>query len=274
MIVPFKSLSWGCGTQSTALAAMSALGDMPKLDAIITADTGWERKKTYEIRDFYKGWLEERGIPVYIVSSGNVRNDGAKEHIHIPFWTETGGPLRRQCTKDFKIDPIKRLLRTLLGYPLGKPPHPPAGSVEQWLGISLDEYQRMNSSRVQYIIHRYPLVEERITRQDCINYLDSKGLPIPIKSACIGCPYRQASEWLSMKKEAPEEWQEAVEFDEKNRHNPLATKTGGSTADRLYIYKNGKGIPLQMANLEADAERERKSKQLPLILCESGYCHV
>ncbi len=197
------TLSWGCGVQSTALAVMSALGDLPKLDAVITADTGWERQATYEIRDYFKPWLEERGIPVYIVSAGNVKIQGAEEHNHIPFWTSKGGPLMRQCTKHYKITPIKRQARILAGFHKNKPPHPPAGQIVQWLGISLDEYQRMNQSRLQYIVHRYPLVEKRITRWDCIDYLRKKRLPVPIKSACVGCPYRQPSEWIEMRKESP-----------------------------------------------------------------------
>lgn len=274
MIDPLVILSWGCGVQSTALAVMSALGDLPKLDAVIFADTGWERKATYETRDFYKTWLEDRGISVHVVSAGDVRVQGHLEHIHIPFWTETGGPLMRQCTNHFKIVPIKHEVRRLLGFDPSKPPHPKPGSVEQWQGISLDEYQRMKSSRVKYMVHRFPLVEKRITRMACIEYLEDKGLPVPVKSACVGCPYRAASEWAEMRDKTPGEFADAVEFDELHRHNPLATRGAGSTADNLYIYKNGKGIPLQMADLEADAKRERLSKQLPLILCDGGYCHV
>ncbi len=252
---------------------MSALGDLPHLDAVIFADTGWERQVTYEMMQFYRDWLEERGIPVHVVSAGNVRIQGASEHIHIPFWTETGGPLQRQCTVEFKIRPVKHQVRRLLGYDPSKPPHPKPASVEQWQGISLDEYQRMKASRVKYMVHRFPLVEERITRQMCIEYLRERDLPVPVKSACIGCPYRQASEWLQMRNDAPDEWQDAIEFDEENRDNPLAARGAGSTADSLYIYKNGTGIPLKMADLEADAKRERRHKQLPL-LCDGGYCHV
>jgi hypothetical protein len=267
---PLLSLSWGCGVQSTALAVMSALGDLPMLDVVITADTGWERKATYDVRDYYTGWLEKRGIPVHVVTAGNVRVQGYLEHVHIPFWTDTGGPLQRQCTMNFKIVPIKHELRRLLGYHQSKSPHPVAGSVVQWLGISLDEYKRMKDSRVKYIIHKFPLIEKRLTRNDCIEYLESKRLPVPIKSACVGCPYRRSSEWLEMKKTCPDEWAEVIAFDELNRNNPLSVR-GKSTAKKLYVYQ--KSVPLISADLKRDAKRERKSTQLPLI-CETGYCHV
>jgi len=115
-----------------------------------------------------------------------------------------------------------------------------------------------------------------MTLNDCVDYLEEHNLPVPVKSACIGCPYRSASEYLTrrpefiegLKHEAPEEWEQATAFDEANRNNPLARR-GGSTADELYIYKRG---PLAEADLEADAARERQGKQLPLIVCEDGYC--
>jgi len=263
-----RALSWGCGVQSTTLAVMSALADLDPLDVVITADTGWERAATYEAREFYTAWLQERGVHVEVVSAGNIKQLGAVEHIHMPFFTSNGGPLQRQCTKEFKIIPIKRRLREIAGYDATKPPHPPAGAIELWLGISWDEWERMNQSRVRFMVHRHPLIENKTTRNACIDYLEAHDLPVPVKSACIGCPYRQASEWLNMRATAPDEWDDAVEFDESNRHNPLATR-GKPTADELYVYKHA--VPLATADLEADAKRERRGKQVALFICEEGF---
>jgi len=266
-----RALSWGCGVQSTTLAVMGALGDLEPLDAVITADTGWDRKATYEARDFYAVWLRDRGVRVEIVSAGNIRELGAVEHIHIPFFTSDGGPLQRQCTRNFKIVPVKRKLRELAGYNATQPPHPPAGEIELWLGISWDEWTRVKKSRLRFIAHRWPLIERKMTRDACIEYLESHGLPVPVKSSCIGCPYRRASEWIDMRDNAPDEWREVVVFDESNRHNPLAER-GASTADELYVYS--RSVPLATADLEADAERERRGKQVPLFICDEGYCIV
>lgn len=270
-----KVLSWGAGVQSTCLAAMSALGCTDRLDLVLHADTGWERKKTYEIRDWYVPWLQAHGLRVEIVSAGNVRLEGAHDHVHIPFWTETGAPLNRQCTRHFKIDIMKRFLRKHLGY-TQKPPHPPPGSVEQWMGITTDEKQRAKKSRVQYIRHRFPLLELGMDRQDCADWLKAHDLPVPIKSACIGCPFRRASEWLAMKEEAPEEWADAVAFDKENRNNPLAQRGGPSIADELFIWREAE--PLDEADLEFAAATERRitaGRQLSMFpQCESGFCGV
>lgn len=264
-------LSWGCGVQSTTLGEMSARGDLPRLDAILTSDTGWERQATYDIRDWYAARWRKMGMYVEIIEGGDIQREGAAEHIHIPFWTSDGGPLQRQCTRHFKITPIKRRSRELAGYHATLSPHPPPGSIEMWLGISLDEYTRMKHSRVQFIVHRYPLVELRINRQDCIDWLRQRDLPVPVKSACIGCPYRRASEWLEMREQAPDEFLAAIAFDESNRHNPLAVR-GKSTDDELYIWRGGE--PLASADLELAAKHERITygTQIPMFVCESGYC--
>jgi hypothetical protein len=249
------------------LGVLSALGELEPLDLIITSDTGWERQVTYDARDFYAAWFRERGITVELIDGGNVRLEGGREHV--PFWTETGGPLKRECTREYKIRPIRRRVRQVLGYLPSTPPAPPAGAVEQWLGYTWDEVGRMRTDEVAYSVSRYPLIEMRMVRDDCIKFLASQDLPVPVKSACVGCPYRRASEYLEMQRDAPEEWAEAVEFDEENRHNPYADR--GSDSDKLYIYKSQMvPMPLKDANLVADAERER-SKQMMLPMCE-GSC--
>ena len=104
-----------------------------------------------------------------------------------------------------------------------------------------------------------------MTRADCIAFLESEGLPVPVKSACIGCPYRRASEYLDL---TQDEFAQAVEFDECNRCNPLAER-GGSTADELYIYRDPLHGPVPLADADlqraAAAERER-AVQLPLFV--------
>lgn len=260
------ALSWGAGVQSTTLAVMSALGDLPRLDAIVHADTGWESAATYAARDWYIPWLNSHGIPVHIVTAGNIRITGADTHTHMPLWTTTGGPLNRKCTRHYKINPIHRQLRQLADFHASRPPAPPPASITLWLGISLDEFTRMKASHVQYITHHWPLIDRRMTRNDCADYLITHHLPVPPKSACIACPYRAASEYLQL---APDEREDAYQFDEANRHNPNTTQ--GADTREIYVWQDL--IPLRDVDLAARARRERKGKQLPLMICEEGFCH-
>jgi len=252
---------------------MSALGKIDPLDAIITADTGWERQVTYDSRDWYVTWLKEHGMHVEILHTGDIRTQAARAHIHLPFWTNSGGPLRRQCTRHIKVMPIKRRIRELIGYHASNPPNPPANVVQLWMGITIDEWTRAKRSRVQFITHRWPLLELKMDRSDCTTWLREHNLPVPPKSACVCCPYRRASEWLEMQHGAPNEWEAAVAFDHANRNNPLATRDG-SAADELYLWQGCE--PLDEADLEAAAARERRlyANQLPMFACESGYCGI
>ena len=308
-----RFLSWGCGLQSTVIGEMSARGDLPEC-TVIHSDTGWERQITIQMRDFYAARWRKMGLDVHILTGQDIKRDGAKEHIHMPFWTDTGAPMNRQCTREFKITPVKRKVRELLGFDPSKPPHPQANSAIIWLGITVDEWTRAKPSRVKFLENRYPLLVARMNRQDCTDWLEAHNLPVPPKSACIGCPYRRASEWIDIRDNSPLEWQQAIEFDEQNRNNPLGKrdfteyiyriggeeiersdldellefaemgdaarfeytveKGANSTADELYIWREV--VPLAEADLEAAAKRERRhyGTQLPMFACESGFCGV
>jgi len=60
-----KVLSLGWGVQSFALAAMSALGVLPKVDAAMH-----ERAETYAFAEKWTPWLEKRGVKVMTVKEG------------------------------------------------------------------------------------------------------------------------------------------------------------------------------------------------------------
>lgn len=257
-----RILNWGCGLQSTTLAVMSALGDIPKVDLVIHADLGAETKDTVRIRDYYCNWLRENGLNVQIIRTTNIFKNGMDEHKHIPFWTDNGSPLRRKCTKEIKIRPLRRFIRNYYGYPQTKSPHPPKGEFNVILGIGVEETRRAKLSDVKFITHTFPLIEKSLTRQDCKEYLEEKQLPIPPKSSCIMCPYRNAVEYLDMKKNNPIDFLYAVEFDNLIRSNPIG-KAGGVNADRLYIFRNSnwKPEPLESADLEYHAEIIKNKKR-------------
>jgi 3'-phosphoadenosine 5'-phosphosulfate sulfotransferase (PAPS reductase)/FAD synthetase len=134
------------------MALMAAHGEIePMPDAAIFADTQAEPKAVYEWLD----WLEKQlPFPVYRVTAGSLKAqpmDGTKTWGRPPFFTQSGGMVRRQCTGDFKIAPIRRKIRQLT-----------TGPVTLWIGISLDEAARMKPSDVKYIQHRWPLIEKHI----------------------------------------------------------------------------------------------------------------
>lgn len=202
-----KVISLGWGTQSFTLAAMSALGELEKVDVVIHADTTHEASWTYSIAEKYTKWLEERGVKVVTVKPSTKKLGAFDQYngVFIPAYTTDGlskGQLRRQCTNDWKIAPIRRWLQANRN----------KEQVEMWLGITLDEVHRMNTSGVKYIENKYPLIDMRMTRHDCLLWLQKNGLDIPRKSACTFCPYHSKSGWREIRN-SKEDWAEAITHD-------------------------------------------------------------
>jgi hypothetical protein len=212
-----RILSLGAGVQSTAMLLMADAGELgPKPEHAIFADTGWEPSSVYDHLDKLE---EATSIPIHRVSAGNLR-EAALTSKHgfasMPLWTKArmgkSMTLRRQCTREFKIEPITRQIRNLLGLKKGQ--HARGRfEVDLLLGISIDEASRMKPSRLDWISHQYPLVERGMHRQDCISWMSKRGWDRPLKSSCIGCPYHNDLYWRDMKNDRPEEWEDAVEFD-------------------------------------------------------------
>ena len=157
-------ISLGGGVQSSVMALMAsggAFGQLP--DCAIFADTHWEPPTIYPHLD----WLAERlAFPLYIVDNGrSLREDakaltnhsGNRGFIDLPLYLkgparagvrngQGDGMGRRQCTEHYKIRPVRRKIRELLGLSRGQRV-PAETTVELWLGISTDEAIRMKTSR-------------------------------------------------------------------------------------------------------------------------------
>ena len=87
---------------------------------------------------------------------------------------------------------------------------------------------------------------------DCEAKIRELGYPLPVKSACIGCPFRSDASWARMKAEQPEAFGQAVEFDRQLRH-PLGRgrlNDGRTTEDYLgeVHYLKGAAFPAYLHN--------------------------
>ena len=155
------------------------------------------------------------------------------------------GMIRRQCTSDYKIVPIRRKVRELLGIAGRRSPSSPVA--EQWIGISLDEAARMKPSAEEWQLNRWPLVEMGLTRHDCLRWLERHDYPLPPKSACIGCPFHSDDHWRRMRDHDPEAWTDAVAVDHVIR--------SGFRNIRAKVYLHRSARPLDEADLSTDADR-------------------
>lgn len=216
-----RLLSHGGGTQTSALALMACHGEIEPFDLVVFADTQWEPKSVYRYLDeVTKPALEKAGMPFKVVSAGNLRDDAlqvSKRFASMPLYTlnQTGGKgqLRRQCTNEYKLNSV-RTERWKLYLE-----HKRKRRVSVILGISWEESERVNEKSPAYVQMEYPLIDKRMTRRDCYDWLVSHGYPPPPKSACIGCPFRRDGAWLRMARQNPEEFEDAANFDDTIREN-------------------------------------------------------
>lgn len=220
------------------------------------ADTGWEPKAVYKHLDrLEKEIAEPAGIPILRVSSGNIRDDAlAPSHrfasmpLYILNKDGKQGMTRRQCTGEYKIKPIKKKVRELLGYP--HPVRVPKGVfVEQWVGISVDEFHRAKDSDVQYMRNLHPLLDIGWSRSDCVRYLTRLGLAGMPKSSCLGCTYHGNAQWRSIRDSSPEEWADVVAFDAAIRAgNARANATGNPLLGQAFLHRSR--VPLSEAPID------------------------
>jgi len=263
-------ISLGVGVQSSTMLLMAAKGELPNVDCAIFADTGYEPKSVYNYLSLLKKIVK---FPIYQVSKGNIKDDiinSIKNNTKFPtapFFTQnaiTGkkGMLRRQCTADYKIVPIRKKLRELcnVGY---RKRFPKDKYIEQWIGISTDEIQRMKPARDPYILNRHPLIEMNMSRQDCINWMKKNQFPLPEKSACIMCPYHNDAYWHFMKTERPSEFADAVQFDKNIRTGAKNIK------DNLFLHRSCKNLD------EVEFDKKENDKQLDMFNNEcEGLCSI
>jgi hypothetical protein len=209
-----RLLSLGAGVQSTTLALLAVHGHLPGLDGAIFADTGWEPAQVYAQLERISRLLAGAGIPLYRVSRGNLREDAINpghRFVSVPYFVRhpdgSEGMGRRQCTAEYKLAPISRKVRQLLG---AAPPdyrRVPRGQVaEQWIGFSTDEISRINNHHgTRYERKRYPLLELDMSRTDCTRFLRRHGWGDTAKNAYIGCPFHGNQQWRELRDQHPDE---------------------------------------------------------------------
>jgi hypothetical protein len=284
-------LSLGWGVQSYTIAEMSLaarrgcacelctawdLAPLASITQAIHSDTTYERAATYDFAARRTPALEAGGLHVVVLSPKRhpkiLYRSGAKGtaggYTLIPVYTFDKENKRtkstRACTKEWKIDTVQQyLLRWFRARGIPKPER----LVHLTIGISYDEWIRMKQSEKTWIEHHYPLVDRKITRDDCARWLIAHDLEVPQKSSCIMCPFHRYADWVKMKAEEPAEFDRAVAIDRELRsdgkprfihqsYRPLEERVGDLN------------IPLVQTSLFGD-ETEDETEDGS---CDSGFC--
>jgi hypothetical protein len=193
-------LAYGGGVNSTALVVL-LVEKFEWRGHIAFCDTGAEHPETYDfIFGPFSEWLSERGLSIDVIGPefrlGKYRLSLLQlmdEHGMIP------SVRQRWCTTEYKIAPFQRWCRHM-----GLDPN------SAMVGIALDEsHRRRDKIR--------PLVDLRITRDDCARIIRSASLPVPPKSGCVCCPFQSRGQWRALKEFHPEIFDFLVRIESKTR---------------------------------------------------------
>ena len=188
-----KIASFGCGVDSVAGLLLNS-----DYDEIIFADTGSEMPATYAYLDYFE---KKSGLTITKVNReqyGKIYDYYYKSRV-FPM------PTFRDCTKKFKITPIRQYIRKKY----------PKETFEMSIFIARDEFHRMRNSDVQYIKNNYPLVDQKITRDDRLEIIKSNGYDLPIKSGCFFCPFNTKKRWIDLRNNHKDLFEKSKELEKR-----------------------------------------------------------
>ena len=116
--------------------------------------------------------------------------------------------LRRDCTWKFKVNCSDNFLKMHSNYPL---------PVIRILGFDSAETHRggVGIEENPNIKNIYPLREAGFVRDDCVKYIQSKGVKVPDKSACWFCPFTSKERWTELSEKHPDLFMKACILEEE-----------------------------------------------------------
>lgn len=239
--------SYGGGVQSVAIAVLIKEGVLPKPDLAVIADTGRERRTTWQYLDgMVRPYLAPTGVEIRIASHSLATKDlYAPDGLTLmPAYTEEGR-LPTYCSVEWKRRVVNRWLR-----------EQGVEDCDCWIGYSIDELRRVSEKdAVKWCRQRFPLIDRMINRAMCRRIIEGAGLPVPKKSRCYQCPHQDADEWAETLAD-PIDGPLAVACDEEVRAND-PEGTG------LYLHYSR--VPLRLVGSGGGIAT-------PLAPCDGGYC--
>lgn len=206
-------VSYGGGINSTALLILIKRANVIP-DAILFADTGGERKETYEYVKHFSIWLQRFGMPPietvkYKTKDGelltleqDVINNKTLPSIAFGW---------KSCSEKFKIRPQAKYIAEKFSN---------HDFIHHYIGFDAGERHRIIDNPLEGHYNHYTLYDAGLDRDGCVRLIKDEGLPIPPKSSCIYCPNMKKHEILSLSSEE----KERVKIIEANAKNKVEMK--------------------------------------------------
>ena len=242
-------MSYGGGKQTVAMVTLVLEGKLQKPDVIVMADTGREVQTTFEyLNRIVQPALKAIGLQVEIAgheySHHDLYNSG---DLLLPAFTRQSGSVGKMptfCSNEWKQRVIRRWLRER-----------GVNDTDVWLGISLDEAERMKSSGLNWYRHVYPLIEiTPMHRSQCVTQIQKFGWEVPNKSRCYMCPNQSALAWKDLRRRNDGDFEKAAQLENEVRQKDQ------------HVYFHPLAIPLEQAVEQSELQTDMFDG------CDSGYC--
>ena len=205
-------------------------------------DTGAELKEVYEFLDKLEAYL---GKEIIRLESGRDFEHWLTVHNeYLP------SPQQRWCTRNMKIKPFEAFVGE--------------DSVISYVGIRGDENREGYLSNKETIKAVFPFIEDGIVRDDVFRILEgSVGIPEYYKwrsrSGCYFCFFQRQDEWLGLKRNHPELFEQAKAFEMRERSKYSWKEGEVDIAGHGYTWSSQGSLD------ELVAKAEKREKELGLI---------
>ena len=204
--------SFGCGVDSVAGLLLNS-----DYDEIIFADTLDELPETYAYLDYFE---KKSGLKITKVTSkhGSLYDyffKGKSQSSKFHHW----------CSDKFKIQPIRKYLSEKYGK---------KETFEMNIFIDYSEFHRMRESDRKYIKNKYPLVEQKLNRDQLKEIIKSKGYLVPEKSGCYHCCFTTKKGWIKLRNKEPDLWQKTKDLENNSNTKESLIKLKGKDSQTLF----------------------------------------
>jgi hypothetical protein len=202
-------------------------------------DTGKELPEVYDFLGRLEGFL---GKEINMLNPDRDFDFWLKEYNHF-----LPSPKTRWCTRQLKIRPFERWIDEAVKQ---------GTKVISYVAIRADELHREGYSPTQKLIQtRMPFVEEGINKRGVKQILEDAGLGLPAyyawrsRSGCTFCFFQQKIEWVRLRREHPEAFEEAKRYEKTAiEHGSPFTWTQGESLETLER-------PERMCQIEQDHQK-------------------
>lgn len=207
-------VSYGGGTNSTAILLGLHEKGLQVPDLIMFADTGDEKPETYEHLQVMQDWCAAHGFPP-ITLVRNALPQGLKDGSLSGECMRLGTMPSKlfgysTCSMKWKVEPQLKHLKDWMRE---------TGSVyvRHAIGYDADEIHRSQKRTEVRDFEEswYPLIEWDWGRDECVAAIKRAGLTQPGKSACFMCPSSRKPEVTWLKRTHPALYARAIEMERR-----------------------------------------------------------